>query len=408
MGDIFNAEEIGIPREFTLTTGTNGHSRKLKFLITGGCGYFGFRLARTLHHLGAFVTILDIQLPKTIEKYLDNRLKFMQGDVRDYSAVLKACQDIDCVYHVASFGLSGKDQLDKGLNEAVNVGGTQNIIKACQECGITRLIYTSSYNVVMQGKEICNGTEDLPYGDPEKMVDYYSSTKLRADKLVVKANGSLVAGGSQLSTCCLRPAGIFGPGERRHIDRAAAIVEMNLVFVKIGDAIVDWVHVNNLVQIHLLALPALSSANNSIAAGKCYFVSDNNPVRFFDFLSPLFVGLGHSPPRYKCPYIFVYYAAFLMELVYHLMKPWRVVAPLATRTEVMKMGLSHFHTMDKAIKELGYRPKIYDFADVAKLYLKERPTASVDPIRDTRGNYWAKITLIGLALFCCLLQLLLL
>lgn len=53
-------------------------SRKLRFLVTGGCGYFGFQLARSLHALGAHVRIMDVQLPPQINKYLDERLTFMK------------------------------------------------------------------------------------------------------------------------------------------------------------------------------------------------------------------------------------------------------------------------------------------------------------------------------------------
>ena len=53
-------------------------SRKLKFLITGGCGYFAFELAKSLCNLGAAVTLLDIHLPVRIEKHLSDHLKFIK------------------------------------------------------------------------------------------------------------------------------------------------------------------------------------------------------------------------------------------------------------------------------------------------------------------------------------------
>jgi len=43
------------------------------------------------------------------------------------------------------------------------------------------------------------------------------------------------------------------------------MIEMRIILFKIGDALVDWVHVNNLVQAHLLALSALSLQRNKIA-----------------------------------------------------------------------------------------------------------------------------------------------
>uniref|UniRef100_H2Z4T9 3-beta hydroxysteroid dehydrogenase/isomerase domain-containing protein n=1 Tax=Ciona savignyi TaxID=51511 RepID=H2Z4T9_CIOSA len=258
-------ESLGLPHDFKFKTGTNGHSRRLKFMVTGGCGYFGFELGKVLHHLGADVTLLDIQLPPKIKEVLDDHLHFIRGDIRNYEAVLNSSVGVDCVYHVASFGLTGKDQLCKSLTEEINVQGTRNVIKACRVNNIQRLIYTSSYNVVLEGKPICAGDESMPYADPNKMVDYYSRSKLAADKLILQANNTMLDDGRELKTCCLRPAGIYGPGERRHIQRIANYIDWGIIIMRIGDAVVDWTHVNNLIQIHLLAVRGLSKTTDYIA-----------------------------------------------------------------------------------------------------------------------------------------------
>ncbi|XP_078491700.1 short-chain dehydrogenase/reductase family 42E member 1 [Ciona intestinalis] len=369
-------DTLGLPENFKLKTGTNGHSRRLKFLVTGGCGYFGYKLGKVLHTLGADVTLLDIQLPLKIQESLDDHLKFIRGDIRDYDSVLKSSAGMDCVYHVASFGMSGKDQLYKDLTEAINVDGTRNVIKACQMNNVQRLIYTSSYNVVLEGNPIIGGDESLPYADPNKIVDYYSKSKLKADKLILEANNTELNDGRQLKTCCLRPAGIYGPGERRHIQRIAKFIDWGIIIVRIGDAVVDWTHVNNLIQAHLLAIPGLSKTSDYVAAGKAYFISDNRPLRVFDFLRPLFNGLGQEVPRYKCPYTIVYILAILMEMLHYILKPVIVIEPLLTRNEIMKMGIDHHHKMDQAINDLGYKPMFYDFADTVALYLKERGSVS--------------------------------
>uniref|UniRef100_H2Z4U0 3-beta hydroxysteroid dehydrogenase/isomerase domain-containing protein n=1 Tax=Ciona savignyi TaxID=51511 RepID=H2Z4U0_CIOSA len=226
-------ESLGLPHDFKFKTGTNGHSRRLKFMVTGGCGYFGFELGKVLHHLGADVTLLDIQLPPKIKEVLDDHLHFIR--------------------------------LCKSLTEEINVQGTRNVIKACRVNNIQRLIYTSSYNVVLEGKPICAGDESMPYADPNKMVDYYSRSKLAADKLILQANNTMLDDGRELKTCCLRPAGIYGPGERRHIQRIANYIDWGIIIMRIGDAVVDWTHVNNLIQIHLLAVRGLSKTTDYIA-----------------------------------------------------------------------------------------------------------------------------------------------
>lgn len=113
--------------------------------------------------------------------------------------------------------------------------GTKNVIDACIECKVKRLIYTSSPSVVFDGVHgIFNGDESMPF--PEKVENYlrlllrhlatvlifwfflsfllqfndsYSETKAEGEKLVIKANGR-----NGLLTCCIRPSSIFGPGDK--------------------------------------------------------------------------------------------------------------------------------------------------------------------------------------------------
>lgn len=396
-------EEIGIPTDLNLITGTNGHSRKLRFLVTGGCGYFAFHLAKSLYALGAHVCILDLHLPSNIDKLLNKQFTFVKGDVRNYSTVYNAVRDVDCVYHAASFGLSGASQLYKIPTEEVNVNGTKNVIKACQELGVERLIYTSSYNVVLGSKPIRKGDESLPYADPNEMVDHYSKTKRKADQLVLEANGLEVEGGGTLKTCCIRPAGIYGPGERRHTERIAGYIENGLTVMMPGNAMVDWVHINNLVQVHLLVIPALSPSTGAVAAGKAYFVSDNQPILMFDFLRPLFHAFNREVPKRTCPYCLMYFIGFLMEILHFLFRPIFYFEPFLTRTEVLKMQLDHYHSMEKAINELGYNPKPYTYEESLQIFLRERSQRTENAI--TVRNLWlgwSKYFLIGLLLLALL------
>lgn len=110
------------------------------------------------------------------------------GDVRRLTDVEKALKRADCVFHVASFGMSGKEMLQSRRIDEVNLDGTCNILDTCIKCSVGRLIYTSTYNVVFGGQEIRNGTEDLPYFPVEKHVDPYGRSKSLAEQLVIRSN----------------------------------------------------------------------------------------------------------------------------------------------------------------------------------------------------------------------------
>ncbi|KAG7242572.1 hypothetical protein INR49_020285 [Caranx melampygus] len=261
---------------------------------------------------------------------------FIQGDIRDYTQVERAVAGVDCVFHIASYGMSGREQLNHHLIEAVNVQGTQNILKACVEHGVCRLVYTSTFNVVFGGQVIENGDESLPYLPLHLHPDHYSRTKSMAEMAVLKANGTALKDRSGvLRTCALRPAGIYGPGEQRHLPRIVGYIEKGIFRFVYGkpSSLVEFVHVDNLVLAHELAAEALTSEKQHRSAGQAYFISDGRPVNNFEFFRPLVEGLGYPFPKLRLPLYLIYFFAFLTEMIHHLVGPFYNFQPLLTRTE---------------------------------------------------------------------------
>ncbi|XP_035696140.1 short-chain dehydrogenase/reductase family 42E member 1-like [Branchiostoma floridae] len=338
-----------------------------RVLVTGGGGYLGLRLANMLQRDGANVTLFDLREP--IEKAAAD-IKFIKGDITNYEDVEDACRGMDCVYHIASHGMSGREQLNRKLIEAVNVGGTKNVIKACCRQGVHRLVYTSTFNVVFGGQKIEFGDESLPYLPLHKHPDYYSMTKSIAEMEILKANGTVVEGGGTLHTCALRPAGIYGPGEQRHLPRIVSYIEQGLFAVVYGepDSLVEFVHVDNLATAHVLAGRALQDDKQHVAAGQAYFISDGKPVNNFEFFRPLVEGLGYTYPTVRVPVSLVYFFAFLTEMVHYVVGRFYNFQPLLTRTEVYKTGVTHYFNLGKAKRELGYEPVTYDLSEVVQWF----------------------------------------
>ncbi|XP_020495685.2 short-chain dehydrogenase/reductase family 42E member 1 [Labrus bergylta] len=338
------------------------------FLITGGCGYVGYRLACSLRQKGTKVVLFDTVPPN---QELPEDIVFVQGDIREYAHVEKAITGVDCVLHLASYGMSGREQLNRHLIEAVNVQGTQNVLKACIELGVSRLVYTSTFNVVFGGQEIKNGDEGLPYLPLHLHPDHYSRTKSLAEMAVLKANGAALEGGSGvLRTCALRPAGIYGPGEQRHLPRIVGYIEKGIFRFVYGDpsSLVEFVHVDNLVLAHELAAEALTSEKQHRSAGQAYFISDGRPVNNFEFFRPLVEGLGYPFPKLRLPISLIYFFAFLTEMVHNLIGPFYNFQPLLTRTEVYKTGVTHYFSMAKAKVELGYEPQEHNLDEVVQWF----------------------------------------
>ncbi|XP_040057798.1 short-chain dehydrogenase/reductase family 42E member 1 [Gasterosteus aculeatus] len=337
-------------------------------VITGGCGYLGYRLACSLHATGAKIILFDTVPPN---EEMPEDFTFVKGDIREYTQVQEAVAGADCVFHIASYGMSGREQLNRRLIEAVNVHGTENVLRACVEHGVSRLVYTSTFNVVFGGQEIKNGDERLPYLPLHLHPDHYSRTKSLAEMAVLKADGTALKGGAGALRCCaLRPAGIYGPGEQRHLPRIVGYIEKGIFRFVYGDpgSLVEFVHVDNLVSAHKLAAEALTSEKRHRSAGQAYFISDGRPVNNFEFFRPLVEGLGYPFPTLRLPVSLIYFVAFLTEMIHHLIGPFYNFQPLLTRTEVYKTGVTHYFSMAKAAAELGYEPQEYDLDEVVRWF----------------------------------------
>ncbi|XP_047187466.1 short-chain dehydrogenase/reductase family 42E member 1 isoform X1 [Scophthalmus maximus] len=344
------------------------NARTDTYLITGGCGYFGDRLARSLHKKGARVILFDTVPP--VQEVPEN-IGFVQGDIRDYAQVERAVTGVDCVFHIASYGMSGREQLNRHLIEAVNVQGTRNVLKACVEHRVSRLVYTSTFNVVFGGQVIENGDESLPYLPLHLHPDHYSRTKSLAEMAVLEANGTALKDGpGALRTCALRPAGIYGPGEQRHLPRIVGYIEKGIFSFVYGEpsSLVEFVHVDNLVSAHELAAGALTSEKRHRSAGQAYFISDGRPVNNFEFFRPLVEGLGYPFPTLRLPISLIYFFAFLTEMIHHLIGPFYNFQPLLTRTEVYKTGVTHYFSMAKAKAELGYEPQTHNLDEAVQWF----------------------------------------
>ncbi|XP_071700848.1 uncharacterized protein [Rutidosis leptorrhynchoides] len=341
------------------------------FIVTGGLGFVGSSLCLELVRRGArIVRAFDIRTTSPwSDRLLENGVQCVQGDIINRKDVEKACRGVDCVFHLASFGMSGKEMLQYGRVDDVNINGTCNVLEACHEHGVKRLVYASTSNVVFSGNEIVNGNEKLPYVPLDNHVDPYSRSKSIAEQLVLKSNGrpSKNRNGERFYTCAVRPAAIYGPGEERHLPRIINHAKLGLMPFKIGEPSVksDWVYIDNLVLALILASMGLlddipGRGKHPIAAGQPYFISDGSPVNTFEFIRPLLKSLEYDLPKTSLRVPTALYIGNAFSVLYTIIYPWLnrswLPQPLLLPAEVYKVGVTHYFNYLKAKQELGYTP----------------------------------------------------
>jgi sterol-4alpha-carboxylate 3-dehydrogenase (decarboxylating) len=316
-------------------------------LVTGGCGFVGAAIARALKARGDEVIVLDVA-PECPVDGVDYR----RVDITDRAAVTEACRGVDTVIHNASIVHTKQNKQD--VIWAVNLGGTENMLEAARQNKVPRFIYISSGSVVYEGKDIENGDESLPYSSVSQAP--YADSKIEAEKLTLADNGK---GG--MATCALRPHVVFGPGDNRFMPNLLARGRKGQLSVQIGRGIwlSDYTYVSNMTDAVLLADEALAKDGlNSVAAGQAYFITNGEPMPFWDFIRKVAARLGFPPIKYRAPKSLIYAIAAVKEGIDTLKGGTLNAEDGMTRFAIRYMCTHHYFSIEKARRELGYNPAV--------------------------------------------------
>jgi len=316
-------------------------------LVTGAAGLLGQNLVKTLLEKGFRVRALIYRTPLSIEH---ERLEIHRGDITDIEVVRAACAQIDTCFHAAaSISLLGGRFATRAYRDpeyAINVGGTQNVLRACRENHVHRLIYTSSVDVCFDGRPFPGMTATAPYASHPKSV--YAQTKIIAEKLVLAANGR-----DGLLTCAVRPDGIYGESKNLLLDEIVKQLVRGNLKAGIGDpsTLQDNSYVGNLVHGELLA--AYNLTPGGVACGNAYFISDGEPQNAFEFFRPLAEALGYSLPTRRIPRWVIKPVLDLWQTLHFLAG---LPAPPVAPHELDKITVSHYASNADAERDLGYKP----------------------------------------------------
>lgn len=331
-------------------------------VVTGGRGFAARHLVEMLIRYEMFcVKIADLHPSIQLEPYEEEgtlgkalksgRAQYVSADLRDKAQVLTGFRGAEVVFHMAAPDSSINNYK---LQYSVNVEGTKNVIEACVELQIKRLIYTSSPSVVFDGVHgIINGDESLSY--PVKHNDFYSATKAEGEALVLKANGE-----NGLLTCCIRPSSLFGPGDRLLVPSlvAAARAGKSKFIIGDGNNMYDFTYVENVAHAHICAERALASkgAVSEKASGQAYFITNMEPIKFWEFMSLILEGLGYERPGIKIPAVLMMPIAHLVEFMYKLFAPYGMKVPQLTPSRIRLLSCNRTFNCSKAKDRLGYTP----------------------------------------------------
>lgn len=265
----------------------------MEALVTGGTGFIGSWVARTLVDAGWTVRCLAREgSPK--EQLEGCPVTFVAGDLRDGDSLRAAARGCDAVFHAAAYyALWSKSPQ---TFQDVNVEGTRRMLEAAREEGVKRVVYTSSVACVGQAPPGGLATEDTE-ATREDLCGDYKVTKFEAEQVAREA----AAAGQDV--VIVNPAAVIGPGDVKPTPTGKIIVDFltgNMpAYLDTG---LNFVDVRDVARGHLLAFEKGESGRRYILGNR----EGNRTLR--EFLGVIGEVTGKRPPRFKIPYGVAYLA----------------------------------------------------------------------------------------------------
>lgn len=304
-------------------------------LVTGATGHIGYALLKELVDSGEKVRIL---IRKDSKQFDGIECEKVYGDVTDLDALLKAFEGVDVVYHLAGIIDINADQED--MIWSVNVGGTKNVVKACQEKGVRRLIYASSVDAFPPLPDNQLMTE-LDHFEPDILDGTYAKTKATATQFVLD---EVKAG--RLDAVVTHPGACIGPYDFK----VSNVGEMVRMFVNGIFPVTLSFGAYNFVDIRDVAHGMYMAAKQG-GKGECYILCGEQ-ISVADFIAVTAKACGKKAPKIPLSYGFAKAVAPAAEVFYKVAKK----TPLFTRYSIRKLVSNCNFSIEKARKELDYNP----------------------------------------------------
>jgi UDP-N-acetylglucosamine 4-epimerase len=242
-----------------------------KIVVTGGAGFIGSNLCEALLNNDNEVICLDNFLTgkrENISEFLENKkFKLFEADIRNIDDCKKITEGVDIVFHQAALGSVPRSIENPATTNEININGFLNILIACKENKIKRLIYASSSSVYGDHPDLPKVEENI--GKP---LSPYAVTK-QVNEMYAKVFSDLYG----MEIIGLRYFNVFGKKQDPEGPYAAAIPKFIKLLMKGESPVIygdgsqsrDFTYVDNVVSANLLA----ASSTNKDALGNIFNIA---------------------------------------------------------------------------------------------------------------------------------------
>jgi len=307
----------------------------MKAFVTGATGFVGSHVARLLAAQGADLRLLTRSSSRT-ENIDALKAERVIGDLTDPESLKKGMQGCEFVFHVAAdyrLWVRDPEQMYRA-----NVEGTRAILRAAQEAGVRRVVYTSSVATMgfTGNGEPCN--EDSPVA-LLNMIGHYKRSKFMAEQVVLEA------GRSGANVVMVNPTTPIGEQDIKPTPTGRIIVDfLNRQFPAYVDTGLNLVDVTECARAHI-------SAAEKAKPGERYIIGGEN-LTLKQILDKLAAITGFPAPTMKVPHMVAMGFAACDQVFTGLLLRKE---PRAT-IDAVRMGRKKmFASSTKAERELGYK-----------------------------------------------------
>jgi len=271
----------------------------MHYLVTGGAGFIGSNLASALLAEGRRVRVLDNfltgkkeNLAGLAERYGD-AFELVEGDLRDLEVTRRCAEGAEYVLHQGALPSVPRSVADPVLSNAINVGGTLNLLVAARDAGVRRVVFAASSSAYGDTPELPKRESMTP--NPKSP---YAAKKLAGEhymRIFCEVYG--------LETISLRYFNVFGP-KQDPMSTYAAVIPRFITSVLsgtpptvYGDGLQtrDFTYIDNVVQANLRACEAPKEA-----CGRVFNIACGERVSLLDILEIVYKLVGRRvPPKFE-------------------------------------------------------------------------------------------------------------
>jgi UDP-glucose 4-epimerase len=239
----------------------------MKYIVTGGAGFIGSYIVEAIAGSHEVVVIDNFSSGKSENTvgFPDN-VRVIQGSITNLSLLKDNFKGADGVFHLAAIASVARSVDDPRATHETNLTGTLNVLLAARDCGVRKVVFSSSSAVYGDEKTLPK-REDMP---PVPLSPYAIS------KLAGEYYCTVFSELFGVKTVSLRYFNVFGPRQDPHSEYAAVIPKFitrlfdNQPPLIFGDGMQtrDFVYIKDVVQANMLAMQSSATGTFNIGSGQ--------------------------------------------------------------------------------------------------------------------------------------------